>query len=78
MGTARPVHPSAAVPGLAASHAPCSLGASASLAASLDGVGTGSLVVVTGAGVSFVSGIPTFREADHGAVCELTHASREL
>ena len=45
-----PVRPSAAVPGLAASHAPCSLGSSASLAASLDGVGTGSLVVVTGAG----------------------------
>ena len=38
------------------------------LAAALDGVGTGYLVVVTGAGVSHASGIPTFRGTDPGAV----------
>ena len=42
--------------------------ASAALAAALDDVGTGRLVVVTGAGVSHASGIPTFRGTDPGAV----------
>ena len=42
--------------------------ACAALAAALDGVGTGYLVVVTGAGVSHASGIPTFRGTDPGAV----------
>ena len=42
--------------------------ASAALAAALDEVGTGRLVVVTGAGVSHASGIPTFRGTDPGAV----------
>ena len=40
----------------------------AALAAALDDVGTGFLVVVTGAGVSHASGIPTFRGTDPGAV----------
>ena len=40
----------------------------ARLAAAIDEVGTGSLVVVTGAGVSLASGIPTFRGTDSGAV----------
>ena len=40
----------------------------ATLAAALDAVGTGYLVVVTGAGVSHASGIPTFRGTDPGAV----------
>ena len=38
------------------------------LAGAIDGVGTGFLVVVTGAGVSVASGIPTFRGTDPGAV----------
>ena len=38
------------------------------LADALEGVGTGFLVVVTGAGVSHASGIPTFRGTDPGAV----------
>ena len=38
------------------------------LADALDGVGTGFLAVVTGAGVSHASGIPTFRGTDPGAV----------
>ena len=42
--------------------------ACAILAAALDEVGTGFLVVVTGAGVSHASGIPTFRGTDPGAV----------
>ena len=42
--------------------------ASATLAAGLDDLGTGYLVVVTGAGVSHASGIPTFRGTDPGAV----------
>ena len=42
--------------------------ASATLAAAFDDVGTGYLVVVTGAGVSLASGIPTFRGTDPGAV----------
>ena len=42
--------------------------ACATLAAALDAVGTGYLVVVTGAGVSHASGIPTFRGTDPGAV----------
>ena len=42
--------------------------ACAILSDALDGVGTGFLVVVTGAGVSHASGIPTFRGTDPGAV----------
>ena len=42
--------------------------ACATLAAAIEKVGTGYLVVVTGAGVSLASGIPTFRGADPGAV----------
>ena len=42
--------------------------ARATLAAAIEKVGTGYLVVVTGAGVSLASGIPTFRGADPGAV----------
>ena len=42
--------------------------ACATLAAAFDDVGTGYLVVVTGAGVSLASGIPTFRGTDPGAV----------
>ena len=42
--------------------------ATTTLAAALDDVGTGYLVVVTGAGVSHASGIPTFRGTDPGAV----------
>ena len=44
------------------------------LASALDAVGTGCLVVVTGAGVSHASGIPTFRGTDPGAVwkCDVT------
>ena len=42
--------------------------ACATLAAALDDVGAGHLVVVTGAGVSHASGIPTFRGTDPGAV----------
>ena len=42
--------------------------AGAKLAAAIEGVGTGYLVVVTGAGVSLASGIPTFRGTDPGAV----------
>ena len=38
------------------------------LATALDETGAGSLVVVTGAGVSHASGIPTFRGTDPGAV----------
>ena len=38
------------------------------LARRLDTVGTGHLVVVTGAGVSHASGIPTFRGTDPGAI----------
>ena len=40
----------------------------ARLAAAIEEVGTGYLVVVTGAGVSLASGIPTFRGTDPGAV----------
>ena len=40
----------------------------AKLAAAFEEVGTGYLVVVTGAGVSLASGIPTFRGTDPGAV----------
>ena len=42
--------------------------ARATLAAAIEKVGTGYLVVVTGAGVSLASGIPTFRGTDPGAV----------
>ena len=42
--------------------------ACATLADALEEVGTGYLVVVTGAGVSLASGIPTFRGTDPGAV----------
>ncbi len=42
--------------------------ACAILSDALDGVGTGFLVVVTGAGVSHASGIATFRGTDPGAV----------
>ena len=42
--------------------------ACATLAAAIEKVGTGYLVVVTGAGVSLASGIPTFRGTDPGAV----------
>ena len=42
--------------------------ACATLAAAVDAVGAGYLVVVTGAGVSHASGIPTFRGTDPGAV----------
>ena len=42
--------------------------AGAKLAAAIEGVGTGFLVVVTGAGVSLASGIPTFRGTDPEAV----------
>ena len=42
--------------------------ASVALAAAIERIGTGSLVVVTGAGVSLASGIPTFRGTDPGAV----------
>ena len=42
--------------------------ACATLATVLEDVGTGSLAVVTGAGVSLASGIPTFRGTDPGAV----------
>ena len=42
--------------------------ACATLSAALDAVGAGYLVVVTGAGVSHASGIPTFRGTDPGAV----------
>lgn len=42
--------------------------ACATLATVVEGVGTGFLVVVTGAGVSLASGIPTFRGTDPGAV----------
>ena len=42
--------------------------ASETLAAAMEDVGTGCLVVVTGAGVSLASGIPTFRGSDPGAV----------
>ena len=38
------------------------------LTTAIEEVGTGFLVVVTGAGVSLASGIPTFRGADPGAV----------
>ncbi len=38
------------------------------LAGALDRVGTGSLVVVSGAGISLASGIPTFRGSDPGAI----------
>ena len=38
------------------------------LATAIEEIGTGFLVVVTGAGVSFASGIPTFRGTDPGAV----------
>ena len=38
------------------------------LAASLRGLGKGGLLVVTGAGVSVASGIPTFRGNDPGAI----------
>ena len=38
------------------------------LARRLDAVGNGRLVVVTGAGVSHASGIPTFRGTDPGAI----------
>ena len=38
------------------------------LARQLDAVGNGRLVVVTGAGVSHASGIPTFRGTDPGAI----------
>ena len=38
------------------------------LARQLESVGTGLLVVVTGAGVSHASGIPTFRGTDPGAI----------
>ena len=40
--------------------------ACATLAAAIEKVGTGHLVVVTGAGVSLASGIPTFRGTDPG------------
>ena len=40
----------------------------ARLAAAIEEVGTGYLVVVTGAGVSLASGLPTFRGTDPGAV----------
>ena len=39
-----------------------------SLVASLDTLGTGHLAMVTGAGISLASGIPTFRGDDPGAV----------
>ena len=42
--------------------------ACATLAGALDAVASGYLVVVTGAGVSHASGIPTFRGTDPGAV----------
>ena len=42
--------------------------ACATLATAIEETGAGFLVVVTGAGVSFASGIPTFRGADPGAV----------
>ena len=42
--------------------------ASATLASALEDAGTGYLVVVTGAGVSLASGIPTFRGSDPEAV----------
>ena len=42
--------------------------ACAALSAAIQGVGAGCLVVVTGAGVSHASGIPTFRGTDPGAV----------
>ena len=42
--------------------------ACATLSAAIQGVGAGYLVVVTGAGVSHASGIPTFRGTDPGAV----------
>ena len=42
--------------------------ACATLAAAIKETGAGFLVVVTGAGVSFASGIPTFRGTDPGAV----------
>lgn len=42
----------------------------ASLASALNALGTGHLVVVTGAGISLASGIPTFRGTDPDAVWE--------
>ena len=42
--------------------------ACSTLATAIDALGTGYLVVVTGAGVSHASGIPTFRGTDPGAV----------
>ena len=42
--------------------------ACAALSTAIQAVGTGYLVVVTGAGVSLASGIPTFRGTDPGAV----------
>jgi NAD-dependent deacetylase len=42
--------------------------AAKSLAESLDAVGKGLLLVLTGAGVSVASGIPTFRGTDPGAI----------
>ena len=42
--------------------------ACATLATAIEETGAGFLAVVTGAGVSFASGIPTFRGADPGAV----------
>ena len=43
-------------------------GAADALARQIESVGSGRLVVVTGAGVSHASGIPTFRGTDPGAI----------